>query len=142
MRGWVVLAARLPARSLATKCPQHLLALPPSTQRSPPVLYPKILESGACHQPRQGLNHEPPAPLRRAQGEHQEGGALCSGKTGRTGLQTVRYFRRFYVPNSCISSYLGKHYNPSWCCLLLVTFRRSATNFCKMCVRCMQLPSP
>ena len=30
-------------------------------------------------------------------------------------------FRRFYVPNSCISSYLEKHEHPSWGCLLPVT---------------------
>ena len=54
----------------------------------------------------------PPPPPSRAQGEDQEGGPLCPGKTGRTGLQ-IDVFRRFYEPHSCVSSYLEKHYNLS-----------------------------
>ena len=85
---------------------------------------------GPCHQPLQGLNqghcsYRPATPLQRVQGGGQTGGALCSGKAGRTGLHIVRYFQE---PNSCISSYPEKHYIPSWWYLLLVTRRNL---FCK-----------
>ena len=36
---------------------------------------------------------DPQHPLKGAQGGDQEWGTLCSGKTGRTGLQIVRYFQ-------------------------------------------------
>ena len=40
------------------------------------------------------------------------------------------FWSRFYEPNSCISSYLGKHQNPSWWHLLhVVTFMRLAATF-------------
>ena len=48
------------------------------------------------HLPPRGLNHELlqlltfDPPMKGAQGRDQEGGALCSGKTGRTGLPMVR----------------------------------------------------
>ena len=43
--------------------------------------------------------------------------------TGRTGLQRDIFRKRFYEPNSCISSNLEKHWNPSWWWLLLMTWR-------------------
>ena len=48
-------------------------------------------------------------------------GAL--GKNGRTALQTDISRSRFYEPNSCISSYLEKHWGPSRWWLLCVTSR-------------------
>ena len=50
---------------------------------------------------------DPPHSLKGAQGGIR-GEALCSGKSGRTGLQ-LDIFRRFYEPNSCISCYPEKH---------------------------------
>ena len=72
-----------------------------------PISHAKL---GPGHQPLHALNHVPwQQPTHStAQGGDQERGPLCSGKTGRTGLQRV-IFRRFYEPNSCISPYLEKH---------------------------------
>ena len=51
-------------------------------------------------------------PLSGAHGGDQEWGILCSGKTGRTGLEIDIFRRRFYEPNSCIFSYLKKTLKP------------------------------
>lgn len=52
---------------------------------------------------------DPQHPLEGVQGGDQEWDTLCSGKTGRTGLQIIRIFRgRFYEPHPCISLYLEK----------------------------------
>ena len=97
------------------------------------------------------FSYNPQHTLSGAQGGDQEWGALCSGKTGRTGLQIVRYFRRrFYMPNSCISLYLEKKNTKifhgdvcsSW---WVVTFTRPAANFCKVCawlIAVCPTPSP
>ena len=76
---------------------------------------PQLPTSSAPPPPRLHPPSTPPPPhppSSRAQGEDQDGGPLCPGKTGRTGLQ-IDVFRRFYEPNSCVSSYLEKHYNLS-----------------------------
>ena len=65
----------------------------------------------------------PQHPLKGAPGGDQECGPLRAGKTGRTGLRVGIFRRRLNEPRSCISSYLGKHQNPSWWCLLLKTGR-------------------
>ena len=64
-----------------------------SSQRQTYIWYlERALKSGTCHQPRRGLNHDLQQRLSRAQGAYQERGTLCSGKTGKTGHQIVRYF--------------------------------------------------
>ena len=75
------------------------------------------LQIGPRHVPLQGLDHM----LQQltstcpegAQGEDQEWGTLCFGKTGRIGLQLDILRSWFYEPDSCISSYLEKHWNTS-----------------------------
>ena len=49
--------------------------------------------------------------LKGVQGGDQEKGTLCSEKTGRTGLQAVRYFQEKFLMNLdfCIFPYLEKH---------------------------------
>ena len=67
---------------------------------------------------------EPPwAELRR----DQEWGIQCSGNTGRTVVQMIRYFQRLYEPNSCIYSYLEKNTKKKVCS------SRPEANFFKMC---------
>ena len=84
--------------------------------------------------------------LKGAQGGDQVWGTLCSGTTGRTGLQIDIF--RFYEPNSCISLYQEKPYNcswwhPSWLHLLAVAFTRWAAAFCKLRARLpVSFPSP
>ena len=48
-------------------------------------------------------------PLKGVQGRDWEWEICALGKIGRTGLQIDIFRRRFYEPNSCISSYLEKH---------------------------------
>ena len=67
------------------------------------------LKPGASHQPLHGVTHEPlqlpPGAQREARSE-----ALCVlGKLGDQVFGESDIFRRFYVPNSCISSCLEKH---------------------------------
>ena len=52
---------------------------------------------------------------------------LCSGKTGRTCLQIHIFRTWFYELNLWISTYLEKHWIPSWLHQLFVTSRK----FCK-----------
>ena len=84
------------------------------------------LKVGTCHLHLQGLNHKLLWPLTfnpRCKGFRVEirNEALCLlAKTDRTGLQRGT-FRRFYKLNSCLSSFLEKHQNLSWWCLLLMT---------------------
>ena len=72
--------------------------------------------------------------------------ALCAlGKlAGQVFRESDILRSRFYEPNSCISSYLEKHYNPSWCRLFLVTsrsFMRSEIFYKKYVIDCM-FPTP
>ena len=48
-------------------------------------------------------------PLNGVQGGGQERDTHTLGITGRTGLEMVRNFRRFYEPNFYILSYPEKH---------------------------------
>ena len=73
--------------------------------------------------------------------------ALCAlGKlAGQVFRESDILRSRFYEPNSCISSYLEKHYNPSWCRLFLVTsrsFMRSEIFYKKYVIDCMYPPPP
>ena len=94
------------------------------------------LRIGTCHLPLQGLNHTLLSllifnALQKEFGVESRNEALCAqgGKTGRTGLQIVIFRSWFYEPNSCISSYLERHWNPSWGWLFLMSGRKlQATN--------------
>ena len=75
------------------------------------VSYNLALAMGTCHLPLQWLNHvllqlltfNTPSKEFRVESRNE---ALCAlGKTGRTGLQMVRYFQEL---SSCFSSYLRK----------------------------------
>ena len=101
-------------------------------------------EIDTCHLPLQGLNHMPLQSLTFYTPE------MCSG--WRAGMKhpvlweklTNRFFRyldtfikRFYEPNSCISSYLEKHSNCCWRPLLLVTssnLQETSSNLLPNCV--------
>ena len=70
---------------------------------------------GTCHQPLCGLNYEPQQlQILWAQGGDQEWGTLCAGKTGRTGLQIVRYFQKILcaqflhllIPGTTLKSFM------------------------------------
>ena len=58
------------------------------------------LQTATCHLPLREIKFWAAAaadlqyPLKRVQGGEQERSTLCSGKTGRTGLQKVRYFQK------------------------------------------------
>ena len=57
-------------------------------------------------------------PPRRVQGGEQKWGESWQDRS------SARYFRSwFYDPNFCISSYRGKHQNPSWWRVFLLTSR-------------------
>ena len=96
---------------------------------------------GICCPPLQGLNHVLLQLLtfntpKGVQGGEQEGGALCPGENlaGQV-LRLSDIFRNwFYEPSSCISSYLEKHYIPSWWCLLLMTSRSLLQNYALDCM--------
>ena len=108
------------------------------------------LKVGTCHLHLQGLNHKLLWPLTfnpRCKGFRVEirNEALCLlAKTDRTGLQRGT-FRRFYKLNSCLSSFLEKHQNLSWWCLLLMTssklHKTIAETSAKMCFMHRPLPS-
>ena len=110
------------------------------------------LRIGTCHLPLQGLNHTLLSllifnALQKEFGVESRNEALCAqgGKTGRTGLQIVIFRSWFYEPNSCISSYLERHWNPSWGWLFLMSGRKlQATNrnlLEKYVLDCMYSPS-
>ena len=108
------------------------------------------LKVGTCHLHLQGLYHKllwlltfnPPCKAFRVEIRNE---ALCLlAKTDRTGLQ-IGTFRRLYKPNSCLFSYLEKHQNLSWWCLLLMTssklHKTIAETYAKMCSMYRPLPS-
>ena len=68
--------------------------------------------------------------------------ALCAGggETGKTHLQIARDFQEsIYERDSCITSYLGKHQNPSW---WWFSFMHSRSFWKNMCLTACTLPSP
>ena len=68
--------------------------------------------------------------------------ALCAGggETGKTHLQIARDFQEsIYEHNSCITSYLEKHQNPSW---WWFSFMHSRSFWKNMCLTACTLPSP
>ena len=88
---------------------------------------------------------DPQHPLKGAQGGDQEWGTLCSGKTGRAGLQIVRYFQEkilcAQLLHILISRKSTKILHGDVCSLWrAVTFRRLAAIFCKMVLGCMYIP--
>ena len=90
---------------------------------------------GTCQLPLHRLNHEPPQLLtldtpKRSSGWRPGVRHSALRENDRTGLQ-INILRRFCEPNSCSSSSLEKHWNPSWWCLPPVTFMRQAATFCK-----------
>ena len=96
---------------------------------------------GDCHLPLQGLNHMLlQLPIFNTPGKEfrvESRNTLCSRKAGRTGLQTDIFRSWCYEPNSYISSYLEKHWNPSWWHLLPVTSKslmRLVETLWKKCV--------
>ena len=81
------------------------------------------LQIDTCHLLLQWLNHELLELLTFNTAPHKEFRVESrnEGKTGRTGLQVDIFRSWFYDPNYYISSYLGKHQNPTWWWLFLVT---------------------
>ena len=102
------------------------------------------LTVGTCHLPLRGLNQVLLQLLTfntlwKEFRMERRNEALCAwGKTIRAGLQIDMFRNWFYESNSCISSYLEKHRNPSWWWLFLMTsksFTRPAETFRKnMCL--------
>ena len=68
--------------------------------------------------------------LKGVQGGEQKWGTPCSGKTGRTGLQTDIFRSWFHEPDPCISLYLEKRENPLWWWLLLMTSSNLLQKIC------------
>ena len=74
-------------------------------------------------------------PLKGVHGGEQKWDTLClGGKTGRTGLQIDIFRSWFYEPNSCISLYLEKHWNPSWWWLFFMTSRNLLEKYVLGCM--------
>ena len=77
------------------------------------------LKTDTCHLQR--LNHGRcncwlSTPLKGVQGENQEWGTLCSGKNWQNRPSDSEIFseKYFMSPNSCIFSYLEKHWRQWW----------------------------
>ena len=108
------------------------------------------LETGTCHLPPRGWDPEPlqlPTlhPPERSSGWEQVWGALCSGKTGRTGLQTVRYFQESILWAQFLHLLVsGKALSPPWWRLLVLTssnvHKTSSHDLEKSGLGCMYLP--
>ena len=70
---------------------------------------------GTCHLPLQGLKHVLLQLLvfktswKEFRMENRNEALGTWGKAGRAGLQIDTFWRQFYEPSSCISSYLQKH---------------------------------
>ena len=104
-------------------------------------------QTGTCHLPKQKLNYvllqllifNTPWKELRMESRNE---ALCAGGggTGKTCLQIARYFQEsIYECNSCFTSYLEKHQNPSrwW-----FSFMHRRSFWKNMCLNTCTLPPP
>ena len=106
-----------------------------------------------CHWPLQGVNHELLQPLtsntpwKEFRVESRNEALRALGKTGRTGLQIVRYFQEpilwaqflyLLISRKALKSFMVTDVCSCW---LAVTCTRLAATFCKKCVLgCMYSP--
>ena len=105
---------------------------------------------GACHLPLEGLNHVLLLLIfntpKGVQGGEQKWGTLCSGKIGKTGLQTFRYSQELILWAQFLHLFISRKVLKSFMVTLFLVisevFIRLAENWKNMGLIARILPSP